>query len=131
MCCDSDTFLTLCDLHPQSAQIIKKDAEERNNRLLEYRQSKEHLILDDEKTTFSFIDKVNLSSEVGKRKNQNVLVRTLLRLKALKQLDDQKFQIELLMKSLKQIFTYSAYTERSNPLVYQDFKACAIKLNKD
>jgi len=36
-------------------------------------------------------------------------VRTLLRLKALKQLDDQKFQIELLMKSLKQIFTYSAY----------------------
>lgn len=109
MCCDSDTFLTLCDLHPQSAQIIKKDAEERNNRLLEYRQSKEHLILDDEKTTFSFIDKVNLSSEVGKRKNQNVLVRTLLRLKALKQLDDQKFQIELLMKSLKQIFTYSAY----------------------
>jgi uncharacterized protein YjcR len=59
----------LCDLHPHSAQILKRDAEERNNRLLEYRQSKEHLYADEEQSTFSFVDKVNLSSEVGKRKN--------------------------------------------------------------
>jgi hypothetical protein len=131
MCCDSDTFLALCDLHPHSAQILQKDAEEKNNRLLEYRQSKEHLLLDDEQTTFSFVDKVNLSSEVGKRKNQNVLVRTLLRLKALKQLDDQKLQIELLMESLKHIFTHSTYQERSNPVFYQDFKACAIRIKND
>ena len=34
MCCDSDTFLELCDLHPESAKVINRDAEEKNSRLI-------------------------------------------------------------------------------------------------
>jgi hypothetical protein len=42
MCCDSEKFLELCELHSRSAKLIEKDAEARHAKLLEFRQSGKH-----------------------------------------------------------------------------------------
>jgi hypothetical protein len=43
MCCESEVFTDLCKLYPRSAELVVKDAEVRNDRLLEFRHSKRHL----------------------------------------------------------------------------------------
>ena len=45
MCCDASVFTELCKLYPRSAELVKKDAEVRNQQLLDYRHSKRHLML--------------------------------------------------------------------------------------
>ena len=42
MCCESEVFIDLCKLYPRSAELVVKDAQVRNERLLEFRHSKRH-----------------------------------------------------------------------------------------
>lgn len=46
MCFDRETLLEMCSIYKMSATLIKKDAEERNFQLAEFRKSRTHIKTD-------------------------------------------------------------------------------------
>ena len=111
MCCDAKTFVDLCKLYPRSAELVIRDAEIRNQRLLQYIHSKRHLKPEvdvhkrfDNILNGSLSTTITLSRRKKTKKAQNVLVRTLLKLKAQKREEDYKKLVGVMISSLQQTF---------------------------
>lgn len=137
MCCESEVFVDLCKLYPRSAELVIKDAQVRNERLLEFRHSKRHLKPETEthKRFDNLLSNVSGEALLQRRKNktkkaQNVLVRTLLKLKAQKREEDYRKLVNIMIQSVSQTFANQSTKEIGNSEVYTDFMASARQVLK-
>ena len=115
MCCDAKVFIDLCKLYPRSAELVKRDAEVRNQQLLAFRHSKRHqkLETDVHKRFISTLTSglVEPQTKAGSRVtklSQSVLVQALKRLRDKKRDDNNKRLVELISIPLAKIFSMNS-----------------------